>query len=180
MTEQLIIAQHNLTVIFEEGWFDAFVGRHRDALEFCRSLSQEDTRLIVSREHLEAHIERMKSIVAGNFAEPTMRSHIEVASSDGQHRKPRKIIPPRAVSPYDVSHLVSRRDRHLTLLACVSAGGVSSIRDEIWSAELRENDDAMFRFRIPAYMTEELFHEYLTNVFIPYILQLRENLVSGV
>jgi hypothetical protein len=79
---------------------------------------------------------------------------------------------------------VSRRYRHLALLACVSAGGdaltpmvltSSPIRDGIWSTGLREDEDVMIRFRGPAYMTEELFHQCLTNVFVPYIQRLREN-----
>jgi hypothetical protein len=51
------------------------------------------------------------------------------------------------------------------------------IRDAICSSGLLEGEDLMICFRNPGYMTEELFHEYLTNVLIPYILPIRENLV---
>jgi hypothetical protein len=44
------------------GWLNAFVWRHLDALQICRCLPQEDTILTVPREHLEAHIEHMKSV----------------------------------------------------------------------------------------------------------------------
>jgi hypothetical protein len=185
MTKRQVLAlvRERYSPKLTKGWLHAFVARHLDALQVCRSLPQEDTRLTVPREHLEAHIENMKSIVAGKFAELVFNLD-EVGSSDWEDRKPRKVIAPRAVSPDDVYHPVSRRYRHLTLLACVSAGGdaltpmvltSSPIRDAVWSTGLREDEDAMIRFRNPAYVTEELFHEYLTNVFVPYILRLRED-----
>jgi hypothetical protein len=75
------------------------------------------------------------------------------------------------------------QSRQLTLLACVSAGGDaltpmvftrSPIRDDIWSSGLREDEDVVIRVRSPVCMREELFHECLTNVFVPWIQQLRE------
>jgi hypothetical protein len=125
----------------------------------------------------------MKSVVAGKFTEFVFNLD-EVGSSDWEDWKPRKVIVPRTVSQDNVYHSVSRRYRHLTLLACVSAGGDTltpmvltgfPIRDEIWSTELREDEDVMFRFRNPTYMTKQLFHEYLVAIFIHYIHQFREN-----
>jgi hypothetical protein len=177
----LVLERYSLQLT--KGWLHAFVGRHLDILQVCRSLPQEDTRLTVPREHLAAHIEHMRTIVMGKVAELVFNLD-EVGSSDWEDRKPRKVLVPKMVSPDDVYHQVSRKYRHLTLLACVSAGGdaltpmvltSSPIRDAIWSTGLREDEDVMIRFRNPAYMTEELFHDYLTSVFIPYIQHLREN-----
>jgi hypothetical protein len=165
-----------------KSWLHAFIGCNLDTLQICHYLTQEDTRLIVPREQLENHIENMKSVVAGKFTELVFNLD-EVGSSDWEDWKPRKVIVPRTVSQDNVYHSVSRRYRHLTLPACVSAGGDTltpmvltgfPIRDEIWSTGLRADEDVMLRFWNPAYMTEELFHEYLVAVFIPYIHQLRE------
>jgi hypothetical protein len=93
----------------------------------------------------------MTSIVARKFAELIFNLD-EVGPSDWEDPKPRKVIAPRTVSPDEVYHLVSRRYRHLTLLACVSAGGdaltpmvltSSRVRDDIWSTRLQEDEDVM-------------------------------------
>jgi hypothetical protein len=98
----------------------------------------------------------MKSIVAEKFAELVFNLD-EVGSSDWEDRKPRRVIAPRTVSPDDVYHPVSRRYRHLTFLACVSAGGdaltpivltSSLIRDDIWSTGLREEGDVLIRVEV--------------------------------
>jgi hypothetical protein len=43
-----------------KGWVHAFIIRHLDAIQVCRSLPQEDTRMTISRAHLEEHIRLMK------------------------------------------------------------------------------------------------------------------------
>jgi hypothetical protein len=159
------------------GWLTAVLRRHPDALHICRSLLQEDRHLTVPREHSEAHIQHMKSIVTRKFAELVF-DFDEIGSSDWEDRKPRKVIAPRTVSPDNVYHPVSRRYQHLTLIACITTRGDALtpmvlmsflIRDGIWSTGLQEDEDVMIRVRSPDYMTEELLHEYLTNMFVPYI-----------
>jgi hypothetical protein len=51
----------------------------------------------------------------------------------------------------------------------------SRIRDAIWSMGFRKNDDVRIGSGNPGRIPEERFHEFLTNVFVPSILQLREN-----
>jgi hypothetical protein len=71
----------------------------------------------------------------------------------------------------------------VTLLACVSAAGnvltpmvISelSVRDSLWTKGLREDENAMVRQRNPAYVTEELFFQYMINIFIPYVANIRQ------
>jgi hypothetical protein len=71
----------------------------------------------------------------------------------------------------------------MTLLACVSASDdaltplvitASPVPGALWSRGLREGEDAMIRHRSPAYLTEELLSEYISNVFIPYVLAVRD------
>jgi hypothetical protein len=70
-----------------KGWLNTFVGHHLDALQIYGSLPQEDIRLTIPRDNIEAHIEHMKSIVAGKFAELVLNLD-EVRSSDWEDRKP--------------------------------------------------------------------------------------------
>jgi hypothetical protein len=48
-----------------KGWLNACIGRHLDQMKVCRSLPQEDARLIVPRAYLEAHIALMRTHVTG-------------------------------------------------------------------------------------------------------------------
>jgi hypothetical protein len=83
----------------------------------------------------------------------------------------------------DVYHPVSPHYRHMTLLACVSASGdaltslvvtASPISDALWRPGFRQDEDAMVRHHSPADITEELFYEYISNVFIPSVLVVRD------
>jgi hypothetical protein len=138
-----------------KGWVHAFIGRHLDAIQVCRSRPQEDTRMIVPRTHLEEHFQLMKSVVEGKLSELVFNLD-EVGFSDWEDRKPRTVIVPPSVSPDDVYHPVSRKYRHSTLLACVSAAGDaltpmiivgSIIPDSLWDNGPRHDEDAMVRSR---------------------------------
>jgi hypothetical protein len=48
------------------------------------------------------------------------------------------------------------------------------IPHSLWQQGLRQDQDAMVRSRQPAYIDENLFHEYITDVFIPYVRNLRQ------
>ena len=164
-----------------DGWVNAFIGRHLDALKCCRSLPQEDTRLTVPRVQLEEHIQTMKIHVAGRFSELIFNLD-ELGSADWEDRKVKKVIVPADVRKEDVYHAVSRRHRHVTLLACVSAAGDAltpmlitgnTIRESLWGHGLRPDEDVMIRRRNPAYLDGELFYEYISTVLIPYVSSLR-------
>jgi hypothetical protein len=172
--------------VLTDGWVNAFIGRHLDALKTCRSLAQEDTRLTVPRVQLEEHIQTMKVKVhvAGKFSELVFNLD-ELGSADWEDCKVKKVIVPADVHKEDVYHAVSRRHRHITLLAYVSAAGDAltpmlitgnPILESLWSRGLRPDEDIMVRRRNPAYLDEELFHEYIATVLIPYVSSLRNRL----
>jgi hypothetical protein len=163
-------------------WLHAFIGRHFDQLQICRSLPQEDTRMLLPRAHLEEHVPLAKLVIAGQFSELVFNLD-EVSSSDWDARKPKKMILPRSVRPDDVYHSVSRRYRHVTLLACIAAAGdtltpmiisVSPIPASLWAQDLRQDEDAMLRARQLACTDENLFFEYISQVVVPYVSNLRE------
>jgi hypothetical protein len=70
----------------------------------------------------------------------------------------------------------------MTLLAYVSTAGdvvtpllvtASHLHDSLWSRGLRQEGDAMIRHRTPAYVDDDLFCEYITGIFIPYVVVVR-------
>jgi hypothetical protein len=138
--------------------------------------------MTVPRVYLEHHIATMKTHIVGKFSELIFNLD-EVGSSEWDDRKPRKAIASQVVSPEDVYHSVARIYGHVTLLACVSATGDAltpmvmsgaTIRDSIWRTGLRRDEDLLLRHRSPAYIDENLFHEYISEVLIPYVANLRE------
>jgi hypothetical protein len=50
----------------------------------------------------------------------------------------------------------------------------SPIPHSLWRQGVREDEDAMVRSRQPAHIDENLFHEYMTDVFISYIRNRRQ------
>jgi hypothetical protein len=107
----------------------------------------------------------------------------ELGSAGWEDRQVQKLIVPAGGAKEDVHHPVSRCHRHMTLLTCVSASGdaltpfvitASPISDALWRRGLRQVEDAMIRHRSSAYITKELFYEYISNVFVPYALALKD------
>jgi hypothetical protein len=71
----------------------------------------------------------------------------------------------------------------VSLCLCVSAAGDaltsllitgSPIPETLWSRGLRQDEDAMIPHPSPAYITEELCYDYISTVFIPYVLTVRD------
>jgi hypothetical protein len=138
--------------------------------------------MAVLRTYLEDHIRVLEKHIAGKLAELVFNLD-ELGSADWEDRRAKKVIAPANVRREDVHHPVSRRHRHTTILACVSAAGDaltpllitgSPIPETLWSRGLRQDEDAMMRHRSPAYITEELFYDYISTVFIPYVLTVRD------
>jgi hypothetical protein len=101
------------------GWLTAFIDRRLDQLRLCRSLPQEQMRLIIPRAHVEAHIELMQANINAKFSELVLNLD-EIDSSDWEDWKPRRIVATVTVSMGEVFHEVSRPYFHVALLTHVS------------------------------------------------------------
>jgi hypothetical protein len=139
------------------------------------------------RSHLEEHSITLKIPLTGKCAELFVNLD-ELRSVDEEDRKVEKVIIFAAVPKEDVSPSGSRRQRHVTLLACVSAErdamtplliGSTPIRDSLWSRGFGQNENVMVislaRQRSPAYVNEELLFEYILNLFIPDVDTVRSH-----
>jgi hypothetical protein len=175
-----MMEQHKPTLM--KGWVHDFIGRHLDELKVCRSLPEEDLRMAVPRAYLEEDMQLLRIHLTGKVAELVFDLD-ELGSADCEDRKAKKVTVPAGVAKEDVYHPVSRRHRHMTLFACVSASGdvltplvipASPISGALWRRGLRQGEDVMIRHCSLAYITEELFCEYISNVLIPYVLAVRD------
>jgi hypothetical protein len=173
---KIVRGQHNSKLT--KGWLHDFISRHLDQLQICRSLPREDLQMAVPRACLEEHIRVLETHIPGKLAELVFNLD-ELGSADWEDPKAKRVIAPANVRREDVYHPVSRRHRHTMLLVYVSAAGDalslllitgSPIPESFWSRGLRQDEDAMIRHRAPAYITEELFYDYISTVFIRYVL----------
>jgi hypothetical protein len=99
-----------------------------------------------------------------------------------ENRQVKKVIAPAEVRKEEVYHSLSHQHRLMTLLVWISAVGnaltampitFSPIRDSLWSHSPRQDDDVMVCRRSPAYINEDLFFEYISNVLIPSVTTVR-------
>jgi hypothetical protein len=106
----------------------------------------------------------------------------ELGSGDWEDPKAKKVIAPPVVRKEDVYYCVSSRPGHMILLARVSVAGDAvtpmlitrtPVRASLRTGGLRQNEDVVVRRRTPAYIDEELFFEYITSIFIPYVDAVR-------
>jgi hypothetical protein len=51
-----------------KAWLHIFLDHYRDTVHICRSLPQEDIRLVISLEYLERNIQTMKNLVQKKFS----------------------------------------------------------------------------------------------------------------
>ena len=167
-----------------KGWLNQFYLRHRDKIKKTRSFPQEDLRITVPREYLKEHVKNMHKYVEGRVAELTFNLD-EVGTSEWEDRKPRKVFADINIDSNHLTHPVSRKVSHMTLLTCVSAAGDSltpllitkhELRDDFWELGIRPDEDIMVRVRDPPYIDKELFFEYISVVLIPYISHVRSQL----
>jgi hypothetical protein len=100
--------------------------RHWDELTETKSISQEDTRLEVSRVflneticYLREHVQWMKAELIFNLD--------QVGVSEWQDRRDKKVFIPRTISGQTMHHRASRIVKHVRIITCIIAAGQSLI-----------------------------------------------------
>jgi hypothetical protein len=111
----------------------------------------------------------------------------EVGVSEWEDRKDRKVVIPRALSGQTIYHRVSRNLKHISVITCISTAGksltpyiVTSQDSESFCRKLiirgvRLGVDRVLRQRSKPYVNAILFLEYVNNIFISYLNELRES-----
>lgn len=89
------------------------------------------------------------------------------------------------MSSNHITHSVTRKVSHMTILTCVSVAGDAltpllitkhALKDSLWETGLRQDEDVMIRVRDPPYISKEIFNEYIDVVFIPYLISVRDKI----
>lgn len=185
-TELLDYTNSVLGEAVTRGWVDSFIHRHTAGLFETKSLPQENPRLQVPRIFLERAIECLRGHVPGSVAELVFNLD-EVGISEWEDRSEKKVIVPVSMRGHKVHHGIHRNLKHISVVVCITAAGesltpffVSSqftapVEMKLKQKGMRLGLDMIIRKRDRPYMNADLFLEYITKVFIPYIVELRSN-----
>jgi hypothetical protein len=111
----------------------------------------------------------------------------EVGMSEWEDRKGKKVIVRITMDGRTIYHGASRRVKHRSVIACITAEGESltpfivtsqisdGIRKRLMSRGVRLGVDFVFPQRATPYVSRKLFLEYIKTIFVPYLNQLRES-----
>jgi hypothetical protein len=176
---------HWVNITFEKsattGWLHEFLHRHQDRICERNGDSQEDDRMQIPREFLDRYIGFLHDYVEGKVADLVFNLD-ECGASDFEDKKAFKTIVPSNVGNSTILYPIQRKWRHSTLLACISASGdvlpplllTPPANDaEIWELGWRENEDFILRHASKCYVTKEIFFDYVSSIFIPYVCSIR-------
>jgi hypothetical protein len=168
------------------GRVESFVLRQGDSLSERKRTPQEGTMLEVPRTFLEEIISCLREFVQTIKAELVFNLD-EVGMSDWEARKDKKVVLPTGLNDQTIHHRVSRNVKHISIIACISAGGESltpyivtlqdseRVREKLKSRGVRLGVDFVLRHRSKPYINGKLFLEYISIIFITYLNELRDS-----
>jgi hypothetical protein len=109
---------------FTRGWINSFVLRHSDEVIQTKRGAQEWQRSHVPAVFPERIIQTVHECIQGRVTELVFNLD-EVGISDWEDRKTKKVIALAAMFGQTIHHAVSRRVKHISVIACLSAAGES-------------------------------------------------------
>jgi hypothetical protein len=150
-----------------------FLDRHKSEVSGVTVALQEKVRLEVPRYYLEEYLTLIKKIG------PTVPAELlfnldETGLSERENRRSKPVLVPTQEQESTLHYVVDRSVRQHTLLCCVTASGDSycamliaptvSAR-KLFDTGVKNHIDLIIEVKQPAYVTAELFHRYITEVF---------------
>jgi transposase len=164
------------------GWVDAFLARHREQITTASIHAQEEPRLQVPREYLNGYLGLILRHVVGT--NPRLVYNIdETGCSDWEERKSYEGIVPVELATTPIHSGVTRRVKHQTLLVCINAAGemlcplivsTDPATNGVFRDGIEEGVDLKVQIARSAYVDANIFCNYLRDVMIPKIEELRE------
>jgi hypothetical protein len=109
----------------------------------------------------------------------------KVGISDWEDRKTRKVVVPATMEGHTIHHGVSRNVKHISVIACVSAFGESlppyiltsqnssPVQEQLRKPGVRLGRDLILKSHSRPYVNAEIFLDYISSVFLPYVIRLR-------
>jgi hypothetical protein len=156
------------------GWVNSFIGRHLDRVGKVKSGPQESQHLEVPRCFLEETIRCLGEFVQIRPAELVFNLD-EVGIRDWEDRPTKKVIVPLSARKQTIHHKINRGLKHVSIIACVSAGGESltpyvvpsqdspAVRQALKKRGVRLGTDFVLTHCAKPYINAEIFEEAISR-----------------
>jgi hypothetical protein len=180
--EILLYAQENINDKLCESWLTSVFRRNTDFFHFTTLRPQEDDRIDVPMEYINEHISNLHKYISGMPSEMVFNVD-ESGTSEWENRKPIKVVTTKNHQVTAQHYPVTRKVRHTTLVACICASGdriapmVLSTQNDSSGAfisGIRKDIDLHLKIVDSAYVTEEVFYDYIETIFIPIVRRQRK------
>jgi hypothetical protein len=185
LTKGQLLSYVHMTVdpALSRGWLYSFFARRANELGFAVAVPRDKLRQEISRGFLDHYIDIILEHVNNTPADFVFNLD-EVGVSDFEDASSKKVVVPRFLEGETLHLPVDRSLRHLSLEACVCAGGdrlmpfvvaTEQRTSEIFRTGIREGTDLQLFIARSPYFTESLFYNYINDVFIPFVLKRRDS-----
>jgi hypothetical protein len=160
------------------GALDSVIGRHLSELINVKSTPQEKPRLQVPRIFLEETIRNMQEAVNRRLSDFVFNLD-EIAISEWEDRKSKKVMVPGGFARQTVHHGISRNLKNITITMCLFTGGVCLVPrvvtfqaiKPVWlqlgETGIRVERDLHLKRRQKVCINGEFFVDYIRVVFLP-------------
>ena len=165
-------------------WYLNFIERHEDKVCSAIAYPQESTRIRLTREAAIKHIKNIRKYVVDAPTELIFNLD-EVGCQQWADKKPCHCIIPNELKGQRVEYEVDRSEKRFTVIATISMSGDvltplmvthrKTIDKNVIESGIREGEDLILKSQQNSFVTQEIFTDYIRNVFIPYVDNIRQN-----
>ena len=179
MTQRQILnyLEEKFSKVMTTGWLSSFIAKNSNVLAKTVIFPQEDDRLKIPRSYLNKYIDLITKLIGITPAE-LIYNIDESGLSDWEEKKPKTAIVPKELENCILHYPVSRKNRHVSLVVTINAGGdgyfpmivTSDPKAEmIFQYGVRKNTDLIVKIERTPYVTKQVFKQHLLDHFIPQV-----------
>lgn len=162
---------------FGVSWFKSFMKRHSDALKYKKPRTLEPERHEVKVEDLREFYSSLQDIIEEKRIHPSLYANIDETMLKALNKTRKVVFRSQCALP---TVAMEGKVTHITLAPCVFANGDSLLPVCILNrayvpADLPDSVKVGFHWaqQRSGWMTAEIFHWWITEVFIPHIEKTR-------
>lgn len=160
-----------------KGWVNSFIFRHKNELAKTVIEPIDDSRLKVPRKFLQDFLDLIENIISITPAE-LIYNIDETGLSDWEERKSKTVVVPTELAKNKLNYPIDRRNKHVTLVVTISAGGDAYFPmaitsdptlDQIFDLGIRRDTDLILQVSNSSYVNKQIFNNHIINNFIPQV-----------
>lgn len=177
-SEILLYANKTYEKKLTDGWFQCFIKRHSEIIQFNNILPMDEARTHVNLEAINQYIQIMESTIE-DIPSELIISVDETSNSKRINNKPYSGVVPTEYSGMPCYYKHESTQKNITSIVAITLTGDILIPGIILpsltipmlldKSGIRDGIDASFYTSETGYVNSEIFYEYISSNFIPYI-----------